>query len=442
VNFFNSIKDKNFIELLKGSSISLVLKLSAMLFSYLAMLFITNHYGAAEWGLFTLCFTILSIVILLPKFGFDNAIVRIITELNTSNSKAEIATVLKKVFIISIAISLIVIVLLNMFSETLVYKVLKEPKMEPYITLITYILLPTVLLVIISATFQALKKTMLFMLFQTALINIAFLVLLIVFYFIEIKIKIFEVYLYATLAALFIGSIVFFRVLNKNNNKGSISSQKKYTYSKIASISFPMMLSSSFALLMGWSDILMLSYYKTTVDVGIYNSSLRLAALSGITLIAVNAIAAPKFVEFYSKKNMSGLKDTVQKSTKMIFFMSAPILLILIIFSKQILSFFGDEFIVGYLALIYLCASRFVNAISGSVGYIMQMTDQQRTYQNIIIIAFLINLMLNFLLIPKHGFNGAAIASSIAMVFWNITLVIIIKRKLGFWTIYIPFITK
>jgi O-antigen/teichoic acid export membrane protein len=440
VKYFNNIKDKNFIELLKGSSISLLLKFTAMLFSYLAMLFITNHYGAEEWGLFTLCFTVLSIVILLPKFGFDNAIIRIITELNTTDNKAEISIVLKKMFTISITISLVVIVLLNVFSDALVYTVLKEPKMEPYVAIISYILLPTVVLVIISTTFQALKKTMLFMLFQTALINIVFLLLLIVFYFIEIKIKIFEVYLYATIGALFIGSIIFFKVVNKN--KGGKFGLQKYTYSKIASISFPMMLSSSFALLMGWSDILMLSYYKTTVDVGIYNSSLRLATLSGVTLIAVNAIAAPKFVEFYSKNDMGGLKDTVQKSTKMIFFMSAPLLIILIIFSKQILSFFGDEFIIGYIALIYLCASRFVNAISGSVGYIMQMTDQQRTYQNIIIIAFLINLILNFVLIPKHGFNGAAIASSIAMVFWNITLVIIIKKKLGFWTIYIPFITK
>ena len=411
-----------------------------MLFSYLAMLFITNQYGADAWGLFTLCFTVLSIVILLPKFGFDNAIIRIITELNTTDNKAEISIVLKKMFTISITISLVVIVLLNVFSEALVYKVFKEPKMEPYIHLISYIVLPTVLLVIISTTFQALKKMMLFMLFQTALINIIFLLLLLVFYFIEIKIKIFEVYIYATLGALFIGSIIFFKILKKKSLGSAISG--KYTYRKIVNISFPMMLSSSFALLMGWSDILMLSYYKTTIDVGIYNSSLRLATLSGVTLIAVNAIAAPKFVEFYSKNDMDGLKDTVQKSTKMIFFMSTPILLILIIFSKQILSFFGEEFIIGYIALIYLCASRFINAISGSVGYIMQMTDQQRTYQNIIIIAFLINLILNFALIPEYGFNGAAIASSIALVFWNITLVIIIKRKLGFWTIYFPFITK
>ena len=92
------------------------------------------------------------------------------------------------------------------------------------------------------------------------------------------------------------------------------------------------------------------------------------------------------------------------------------------------------------MALIYLCISRFINAISGSVGYIMQMTDQQIVFKNVLIIAFLINILLNFVLIPKFSFTGAAIASSIAMIFWNITLVIIIKRRLGFWTIYLPLI--
>jgi O-antigen/teichoic acid export membrane protein len=432
-------KDKNFIELLKGSSISLFLKVVGMIFGYLAMLFITNFYGAEEWGIYSLCFTLLSIVILVPKFGFDNAIVRIISELNVTNNKDEISRVLKKAFTISVSLSLLAILLINIFHKEIVYDLLNEPKMEPYIKLISYIVLPTVILVIIAATFQSLKKTMLFMLFQTALINAFFLLLLIINYFIGIKAKIFEIYLYATLLALFIGIIFFVKTIRKRENITTAISNV-YTYRKIVNISVPMMLSSSFALLMGWSDILMLSYYKTTFDVGIYNSSLRLAALSGIALIAVNAIASPKFVEFYTKKDMSGLKDTVQKSTKMIFLISVPMLIILTIFSKQILSFFGEEFIVGYLALIYLCASRFINAISGSVGYIMQMTDQQRIYQNVIILAFFINLGLNFLLIPTYGFNGAAIASSIAMVFWNITLVIIIKRKLGFWTIYNPFI--
>jgi O-antigen/teichoic acid export membrane protein len=440
LRLLNKNIDKNFIELLKGSSISLVVKISGMLLSYLAMLFITNYYGADEWGIYSLSFTVLSIVILVPKFGFETSIVRIISELKINDNSSEICRVLKKITFFSLSIAVIIIVLLNSFHESIAINILNEPNMSYNIQLISYILIPSLFLTIISATFQAYKKTMLFMLFQTGVINFVFLIFLLIFYALNISKNIFETYVYSTIIALIIGIFTFSKVLKINNNPQK--SKRIYSYNKILNISFPMLLSSSFALLMGWSDILMLSYYKTTFDVGIYNSTLRLAALSGVVLIAVNSIATPKFVEFYAKKDYKGLEDTVKKSTKMIFYTSTPILLILILFSKQILSFFGEEFIIGYLSLTYLCISRFINGISGSVGYIMQMTDQQKTYQNIIIIAFFVNLILNYILIPKMGFNGAAIASSVAMVFWNITLVFVIKRKLGFWTIYIPFITK
>jgi O-antigen/teichoic acid export membrane protein len=413
----------------------------AMLLGYASMLFITNFYGAEEWGIYSLCFTLLSIAVLLPKFGFDNSLVRIITELNTHNNHKEIKRVLFKALAISIIITLLIVVVINSFSDVIIAKILKQNNLKPYIKLISLCVLPIVILTIISATFQAFKKTMLFMLFQTAFINFVFLILLLIYHYLEINIKIFELYYYSALITMIISIFTLYGFLNKK----SLSLQQKeikYGFKKIATISLPMLLSSSFALLMGWSDIIMLSYFKTAADIGIYNSALKLAALSSITLIAVNAIATPKFVEFYSKMDMSGLESIVKKSTKMIFYSTAPVLIILIIFSKKILGLFGDEFSIGYLALIYLCIASFINAISGSVGYIMQMTNQQKTYQNIIITAFIINLILNIILIPKYSFNGAALASSLAMIFWNIALVIIIKRKFGFWTVYIPFLVK
>lgn len=414
-NFIKN-KDKDYVELLRGSSISLILKVTGMLFGYLVMLFITKNYGAEEWGLYSLCFTILSIAALLPKFGFDNSLVRIISELNTLNDKNEIISVILKALAIATILSFLVIISIQSFSDFLVYGVLNQEELQPYIELLSYAVMPLVILVIISAVFQALKKTMFFMLFQTALINMVFLGLLIIYHYNGLEVNTFRLYFYSICVVLLIAA-TFLLFHLKGFRSGDSNRAKSYGIKPIINISFPMLLSSSFALMMGWSDILILSYYKSTADIGIYNVSLKLAALSGITLIAINAIATPKFAEFYAKNDINGLKKTVQRSTKMIFTVTTPVLLVLIIFSKSILGFFGSEFIIGYLALIYLCLSRFINAISGSVGYIMQMTDQQRTYQNIIIIAFLINLALNFLLIPEYGVNGAAIASSIAMVF-------------------------
>src|SRR5690606_26691389 len=110
-------KNDNFIELLKGSSISFSLKVVGMIFGYIVMVFITNFYGAEEWGIYSLCITILSISILIPKFGFDNSLLRIITELNTTNKKDQIFLIIIKAMLISVALSCIIILLINIFSD-------------------------------------------------------------------------------------------------------------------------------------------------------------------------------------------------------------------------------------------------------------------------------------------------------------------------------------
>ena len=434
--------DKNLKELIKGSSSAFFVKIAGMLFTYLSMLFITRFFGAEAWGIYTLGFTVLSIAVVIPVFGFDNSIIRLLTELKQNNTKVSIFRVLLKASSITIILSVVVILGINYYSDFITNSVLRQKGFEPYLLLVRIAVLPMAFLILLSVVFQSYKRIIQFMLFKSALLSFMFLILLCVFYFLEIDAKIFEIYIYAILCTLVVASIALFFFSKSIKDGNSELSSKTYSFKEIIYLSFPMMLSSSFALLMGWTDILMLSYYKAPKDIGIYSSALKLASITLIALASVNSISSPKFAEFFSKKDFKGLKEVVQKSTKIMFITSAPILLIFILLPKTILGIFGPEFVSGYIVLILLCAGRFINSISGSVGHLMQMTDNQKTYQYVIIVAFIINLILNFLLIPKYGINGAALSSSIAMVFWNVTLVIIIKKRLGFWTFYIPFLVK
>jgi O-antigen/teichoic acid export membrane protein len=70
------------------------------------------------------------------------------------------------------------------------------------------------------------------------------------------------------------------------------------------------------------------------------------------------------------------------------------------------------------------------------------MTGRQKAFQNIIMSASLLNVLLNFLLIPKYGGIGAAIASMASVVVWNIASVIYIKSYLDVVTIHVPFLSR
>ncbi|WP_223032321.1 flippase [Hanstruepera marina] len=433
--------DFDFIELIKGSLTSFLGKILGMTFGYIAGIFIANKYGAEELGIYSLCLTVLSLVVLIPKFGFDNSLIKILNEVLIKGNKTNFISVLKRTSVFSLGLAILASIILYFSSGYISTHIFKNVNLTNPLIATSFAIVPTTLLVIASGTYQALKKTFQHMLFKTALINVVFVGFLVLNYFLlDSYGEIMMLYCGASYITLIIAVFFVFTSLKKIPfKKGRLFNYKNWD---IFNISYPMLFSNSFALLLGWVNVLLLGYFISEFGVGIYDSAEKLAALSNLALIAVNSIAAPKFAEAHSKDNIHELKAVMQKSTKMIFFITAPLLLILIVFGKPVLGLYGSEFIVGYWCLVFLCLGRFISSISGSVGYLLQMTGQQKTFQNVVFLAFIINLILSLILIPRFGILGAAVSKCIAIVFWNVTLVIIIKKRLGFWTFYIPFIVK
>ena len=67
------------------------------------------------------------------------------------------------------------------------------------------------------------------------------------------------------------------------------------------------------------------------------------------------------------------------------------------------------------------------------------MTGNQNILAKILLFAAILNIVLNLYLIPKYGIDGAALASVISIVVWNSGMILAVKKKLGFYTFYIPF---
>jgi O-antigen/teichoic acid export membrane protein len=177
-------------------------------------------------------------------------------------------------------------------------------------------------------------------------------------------------------------------------------------------------------------------------SVAIYGVAFRFSMGVSITLMAINSIASPKFAEKFSNNDISGMGKVAMQSAKLIFWTTIPLASILLIFPKFLMGIYGSDFLIGVEVLRWLIIGRIVNALSGSVGNLMQMSGQQKIYMNILIIGSVINVVLNYYLIPIYGIKGAAIASVVSLSFWNLTMVYMVKRKFGFSTIYIPFLNN
>lgn len=427
---FNDIHLK---ELLKGSSVTLVFRILGLFLGYIFTLMITRWYGAHTMGLYTLSITVLNIFVIIGVFGFDYSLVKFVADFNVNNKFDLIKKIYYQSLTISIPLGLLLSLILFFNASFFAKTIFKNEELIIFFQIVSLGILPLILLKINSAMFRGLKKIKVFSFFELVFIFLLSVIFLSIFYYFNFKN---EVVIFTQIIAIYVAMIISYVFLKKLFVKEKI--YNRLDYKKLLNTSYPMLLTSSFGLLMSWTDVIMLGIMKSEVEVGIYSVVLKLATLTNITLIAINSIAAPKFSELYSQNDMKNLKKLVQNSTKIMFYSTLPIILILIIFPNLILSMFGEEFVVATTALWILIFGQFINVISGSVGNLLKMTGNEKIFQYIIFVSLVINIILNYYLISEMGINGAAIATSISLVFWNVLSIIYVKIKLDILTLYIP----
>ena len=164
----------------------------------------------------------------------------------------------------------------------------------------------------------------------------------------------------------------------------------------------------------------MLGYFKTAADVGIYAAVAKLGGLVVLPLVSFNNIFAPMISEFYSRNEMNKLEDLFKIVTKWIFTLSLPVFLIFILFARPIMGIFGQSFVIGTAALIIFGAGQLINAGTGSVGIILTMTGRPKINLLNSIALCVLNIILNYLLIPQYGIIGAAFATGLSIAIINV----------------------
>jgi O-antigen/teichoic acid export membrane protein len=187
----------------------------------------------------------------------------------------------------------------------------------------------------------------------------------------------------------------------------------------------------------------MIGFILGTVKSGIYSAASRLANFTSFGLVTMNAIAAPIIAELYAQKKTRELEGIVKLAVWLTTLFATFLALIMIIWGKEILSVFGNEFISSYDCLIILVLGQVVNSFAGPVGLLMTMTAYQKEAAWIIGSSAALNILMNILFIPLFGIQGAAMATVIAAILWNLALLTRVAKHLSINPTIFPFtITK
>lgn len=142
-----------------------------------------------------------------------------------------------------------------------------------------------------------------------------------------------------------------------------------------------------------------------------------------------NTVFAPKISKLFHLGKIEELKSIYVKGTRVLSIFSFLVVLCIFFGNEIILNIFGHEFVRGQTSLILRSLGQFVNIAVGSVWFMLSMTGEPKFQMYANIIAFVLNILLNFALIPIYGINGAAFASMITLMFINIMGYIIVSQR-------------
>jgi O-antigen/teichoic acid export membrane protein len=218
----------------------------------------------------------------------------------------------------------------------------------------------------------------------------------------------------------------------KSAQKSPQSSQQKPSANRKEwiGLSFTLMLLSGGMILMKNADIVMISAFIGPEQAGLYSAATRLAMLCTFVLTAVNMVIAPQISTLYQAQKRVELQTLLRHAALLIALATLPIALILILGANLALGLFGADFIAANQALYILTGAQLFNALSGSVGFIMTMTGHHKRAAIYFTLALAANLILNAVLIPMWGINGAAIATASSTLLWNIMLCLYVVKHL------------
>lgn len=188
--------------------------------------------------------------------------------------------------------------------------------------------------------------------------------------------------------------------------------------------------------LLNWTDVIMLGIMLDETQVGIYNVAYKVGSAGFLVIVSVSTIITPRIAQLYGEKKRMELRKLIHNATRLVALLSIPVVLVLIIAGQYILAAFVPEAIAGTTTLIIVALGVLFSAMAGNVDQILNMTNNQHILRNITFLCFFVNVVLNLILIPIYGINGAAVASLITNVVLNVICVYYIKKRLGFYTLF------
>lgn len=409
--------NKNFFfTTVKESGINLLGTLVGMGLGFTSWIILARYLSPTEFGLFYLALALTNFLVVISSFGLTQGAPRFIAFHLGNGDECEVENIISTLIIFSIISGILAGFFLFMVSDLISIRIFSMPVLSQILILFSVVVPFWVFQNINISIFRGFGRAGPKVIFQDFSRFLFFIIFLGIIVYFDLK---FFATIFAFIASFSIVALVFAFYLIKNVSFNLTNTSKTMTTAKkLLFFSAPLTLIFMLNIIMLWTDTWMLAFFKGATEVGLYNGAANFSKIIPQIMGVVAFIYMPMAAVLYSQHSMDEINKIYKTTTKWVVFIIMPIFLLFIFFPKLILDIFlGIEYVYAYKVLMILSAAYFFQVFLGLQGETLIALGKVKLLLYSAVVGVIVNLVLNYSLIPTLGIIGAALAT---MVSWCI----------------------
>jgi O-antigen/teichoic acid export membrane protein len=419
---------------LKQASLAFIVRIFGAGAGFLMSLVIARSLSPEESGLFFLGFAVFSVLATLSTLGLNTAFVRFVGAYSAENNWAIVNGIFIKGLKSSFLVSIIVMGLLFFSSYPIGDQLFNKPQLANVLSVFAFAVPSYAVFLIVGFAFQGLHRPIVSVFLQNISCQLLVIIALLGTLFFNFSINAEYVALMFTGSAIFTSLFALMFWFLRKEAKGPRDYSQTFALINSAK---PLWLMMVMAMLVQWVGQLIAGIYAPAEELAYFSVAQRTAMLTSFVLIAVNLVAAPRFAASAKQGKTAELRSTSLFCSRIMIVLATPVLIIMLSFPKFFMGLFGPEYKQAAPLLQILVLGQFINVVTGSVGFLLNMTGHEKDMRNVVFLSGPLALVLSLILVPLYGVTGAAVATSIALASQNLLAVYKVKQRLGFNTLNI-----
>jgi len=238
-------------------------------------------------------------------------------------------------------------------------------------------------------------------------------------------------FLYA-LVGVYLGRTLLMKIYAYGTRKPKLDFNFPHNTKDIMAYSLLIIFGGSAALVLLEIDKFMINQFIAIENVAYYGVAVFIATVVIVPSRAMHQITYPLTAELLNKNDFFELESLYKKTSLTLFIASGLLFLLIVLNLQDLYTLLPENYREGFTIVFLIGLAKVFDSLLGNVNSILYNSQYYKTILLFGVGLALLTILLNWLLIPQFGVEGAALASFTAIFLFNVVKMVFVKLKFGF----------